>query len=141
MHETLPQHPRPIKIVQFGDGVFLRGFIDWMVQRMNDKAGFAGGVCVIKPQAGSFDPAWSLQNRSFTVALKGIERGKISVLPETISVVDRMVNPHDDFGAFLREADNAALLCVVSNVNESSFIYSENDRSAAKPSDRSQMNS
>lgn len=127
--------PRAIKIVQFGDGVFLRGFIDWMVQRMNDKAGFNGGVCVIKAVAGSFDPAWSLQNQQFTVCLKGIERGRILVAPETIAVVDRMVNPHDNFGAFLREADNPDLVCVVSNVPESSFIYSENDRAAGKPAE------
>ena len=135
MGDALPAQPRPVKLVQFGDGVFLRGFIDWMVQRMNDLAGFNGGVCVIKAVAGSFDPAWSLQDRCFTVSRLGIERGKIAQLRERISVVERLVNPHDDFGAFLREADNADLVCVVSNVPESSFIYSENDRSAGKPAE------
>lgn len=130
-----PSKKGPVKIIQFGDGVFLRGFFDWMVSRMNSLAGFNGSVCVIKPVPGSFNPAWSRQNQSYGVCLKGLERGKISAFRETVSVVERMINPHDDFGAFLREADNPEIVCIVSNVPESSFIYSENDRAAGKPAE------
>lgn len=126
---------RPIKIVQFGDGVFLRGFLGWMVQRLNDQAGFDGGVSVIKPVAGSFAPGWALQNLRYAVVRKGIERGKIVQSVEPIDSYERLVNPHDDFGAFLREADNPELRLVASNVPESSFIYSESDRAAGKPAE------
>ncbi len=40
---------RPIKVIQFGEGNFLRAFVDWMIQKMNDEGGYNGGIAVVQP--------------------------------------------------------------------------------------------
>ena len=47
---------RPVRILQFGEGNFLRCFIDWMVQRMNDRAGFDGLVRIVQPIGDALTP-------------------------------------------------------------------------------------
>jgi len=123
----------PVKIVQFGDGVFLRAFIDWMVERMNRAGRFGGGIAVVKPRPGDFSPAYAKQGREYSVALKGILDGKRVETRERVRSISRLVNPYADYGAYLAEAANPDLVCVVSNTTESGIAPSPADRAEDRP--------
>ncbi|WP_437664765.1 tagaturonate reductase [Sorangium sp. So ce1182] len=124
---------RPVRIVQFGDGVFLRAFIGWMVDRMNERADFDGAIAVVKPRPGDFHPAYARQQNRYNVVFKGLSAGCPEVARSRVESIARLVNPYEDFSAFLREADNPDLACVVSNTTESGIVRSADDRATDRP--------
>ncbi len=123
----------PIKIVQFGEGVFLRAFVDWMVQTMNDSGRFGGSVCVVKPRPGDFSPAYAKQGMRYTVSLKGLLGGVRVDTRKRIDCIAEMVNPYADFELMLAQADNPELVCVVSNTTESGIAPSPSDLAGDRP--------
>ena len=70
-------HTDPIKVVQFGEGNFLRGFMDWMIQTMNDQDLFHGRVAVCVPIPGKKDEPWASCHCEYTLAKRGIVDGQI----------------------------------------------------------------
>jgi tagaturonate reductase len=67
---------RPVKIIQFGEGNFLRAFVDWMVQEMNDKTDFNGNVAVVQPIEFGMVEKLNEQEGLYTVILKGLKDKK-----------------------------------------------------------------
>ena len=67
--------PRPVRILQIGDGVFLRGFVDWMVDVANEKGVFDGGVAILLARPRREPPALPSQDNLFTVLLRGRSGG------------------------------------------------------------------
>jgi tagaturonate reductase len=123
----------PVKILQFGEGVFLRAFIDWMVERMNASGCFGGSVAIVKPRKGAFPEAYLRQGLRYTVSLKGLLGGERVESRERIGCLARLVNPYDDFDAFLAEASNPELAVVVSNTTESGIAPSPSDGAEDRP--------
>src|SRR5271165_3755825 len=75
--------PRPIEILQIGEGVFMRGFVDWMVDVANEKGVYRGGVAVATPRRHERPPALTAQDGLYTVLLRGRENG--------VDVADRRI--------------------------------------------------
>ena len=123
----------PVKVLQFGEGVFLRAFIDWMVERMNSSGRFGGSVAIVKPRPGDFPPAWERQGLRYTVSLKGLHKGERVESRQRIGCVSRLVDPHKDFSGYLDEAANPDLLLIVSNTTESGIVPSPADRAQDRP--------
>jgi len=123
----------PVKVLQFGEGVFLRAFADWMVERMNASGRFGGSVSIVKPRPGAFPEAYARQGMRYTVSLKGILRGERVESRERIRCVERLVNPYEAFGAFIAEAANPELVLVLSNTTESGIAPSAADGAADRP--------
>jgi tagaturonate reductase len=123
----------PVKVLQFGEGVFLRAFVDWMIERMNGQGRFGGSVAVVKPRAGAFPEAYARQGLAYTVSLKGILDGRRVESRERIGCIDRLVNPYEDFDAYLAEASNPDLVLVVSNTTESGIAGSPSDKATDRP--------
>lgn len=67
---------KPIKVIQFGEGNFLRGFVDWMIQKMNDQSLFNGSVALVQPLKTGLLPLLEEQNYEYTHYLKGIKNGE-----------------------------------------------------------------
>lgn len=115
---------RPEKVIQFGEGGFLRGFVDWMLQKMNNNGSFSGSVVVVQPiEAGMCDVLMQ-QNCVYTHLIRGVE----GVEEEKIDVISRCVKPYDDFSAYLALAENPDFRFVVSNTTESGIEFSEKDK-------------
>lgn len=123
----------PVRVLQFGEGVFLRGFTNWMIARMNEKAAFGASTCVIKPRPGELSPAFQKQNNRYTIVFKGIEGKKPCVRREANDTIARIIRPHDEFDAFLKEADNPDLFCIFSNTTESGIVDLESDKATDRP--------
>ena len=110
------------KILQFGEGNFLRCFIDWMVQKMNDKAGFNGQVQIIQPIGEELSPPSRILNERggrYHTCLRGVIGGKTVEEIEEISSVKGV-----DLAANLEQyAAIPSLRFVVSNTTEAGIQY------------------
>ena len=97
---------RPTRIVQFGEGNFLRAFVDWMIHRMNQQADFNTGVAVIQPIANGLIDVLNQQDGLYTLYLNGVKDGKVISKHELISCIQKGVNPYRHYDEYLEEAEN-----------------------------------
>ena len=115
---------RPERVIQFGEGGFLRGFVDWMLQKMNNNGSFDGSVVVVQPIEKGMCDMLSEQNCVYTHLIRGVE----GVEEEKIDVISRGVKPYDDYKAYLELAKNPDFRFVVSNTTESGIEFSAEDK-------------
>lgn len=117
----------PIKIIQFGEGNFLRAFIDWMIQKMNDSGRYHGHVAVVQPLPQGRVDELLKQGGLYTLILQGLKDGEAQRSAEIIDVIDDGVNPYADYGRFLAYARLETLETVISNTTEAGIAYLEAD--------------
>ena len=117
------------KVIQFGEGGFLRGFVDWMLQKVNDASDFNGSVVVVQPIEQGMCDMLSAQNCVYTHVIRGVE----GVDKTLVDVISRCVKPYDDFAAYLALAENPSFRFVVSNTTESGIVFSADDKVTDAP--------
>ena len=120
---------RPERIIQFGEGGFLRGFVDWMIQKLNDNGSFDGNVVVVQPIQQGMCDMLEKQNCIYTHVIRGVEGVEKSV----IDVISRTVKPYDDFDAYLKLAENPDMRFIVSNTTEAGIVFEEGDKMTDVP--------
>lgn len=117
------------KIIQFGEGGFLRGFADWMLQIVNEKTDFDGKVVVVQPIENGMCDLLSAQNCEYTHICRGSE----GIDTRKINVISRCVKPYDDFDSYLALADNPDFRFVISNTTEAGICFDERDSFSDRP--------
>ena len=117
------------RIIQFGEGGFLRGFVDWMLQIVNEETDYEGSVVVVQPIEKGMCDVLSAQNCEYTHIIRGVE----GVLEKKINVISRCVKPYEDWNAYLALAENPDVRFVVSNTTESGIVYKEDDKATDMP--------
>lgn len=127
------QRPLPERVLQFGEGGFLRGFVDWMVHGMNQQGLFSGRVVVVQPIAQGQVDRLNRQGGAFTLLMRGMENGKVVERREIITSISRGINPYTDFQDYLRCATNPDLRFIVSNTTEAGIAFSSQDRITDEP--------
>ena len=131
--EVLPDAKRhPERIVQFGGGNFLRGFVDWVVDVLNAETDFAGGIALVKATPGSYDDL-DQQNCLFTTYLHGIQAGEYVEQTRLISAINRTVYPYAEYAAYLALARQPHIRFIFSNTTESGIVFSAEDRVSDEP--------
>ncbi|MFQ3621096.1 MAG: hypothetical protein SNJ78_09135, partial [Spirochaetales bacterium] len=105
----------PIRVLQFGEGGFLRGFADWMIHRMNSKGLFQGKVVIIQPLPQGTVELLNQQEGLFTLLRRGIDQGKPKEEIEIITSVSQGINPYTDYASFLNCAALPDLRIIISN--------------------------
>ncbi|HYL82052.1 MAG TPA: tagaturonate reductase [Candidatus Acidoferrum sp.] len=128
-----PQGKLPVKVLQFGEGNFLRAFVDWMIGRMNTRGLFNGSVVVVQPIPHGMVDTINAQDGLYTVLLRGIQGGRPVEEREIVTSVSRGLNPYSDFAGFLQCAENPELRFIVSNTTEAGIAFSESDRLTDAP--------
>ncbi|MDT8391890.1 MAG: tagaturonate reductase [Lentisphaeria bacterium] len=123
----------PVKVLQFGEGNFLRAFIDWMIQGMNDQGLFNGGVTVAQPIEHGMVQTLNEQDGLYTLLLRGIRNGEVVVDTSVIQSITRTVNLYTRFDDYLREAENPRLRVIVSNTTEAGIEFRRSDRPTDAP--------
>lgn len=123
----------PEKVIQFGEGNFLRAFVDWMFHRLNEKGLFNGRVVVVQPIREGLVSALNEQDGLYTLILRGLQNGKAVETKEIISSVSRGINPYTDWEEFLRCAENPDIEFVVSNTTEAGIVYDPGDSMLNRP--------
>ena len=74
--ETVQKPQRPVKVLQFGEGNFLRAFVDWIIDILNEKGGFNGDVMMVQPLANGMGEMINTQNGLYTTVLRGVQNAK-----------------------------------------------------------------
>ena len=120
---------RPERVIQFGEGGFLRGFVDWMLQKVNESSEFNGSVVVVQPIEQGMCDLLSAQNCGYTHVIRGVEGVDTTV----VDVISRCVKPYEDFNSYLALAENPDFRFVVSNTTESGIVFSAEDKITDAP--------
>lgn len=120
---------RKEKIIQFGEGGFLRGFVDWMVQIANEKTDFGGSVVVVQPIKNGLCDTLEAQGCVYTHLCRGTEGVDI----KKIDSISRTVKPYDDFYAYMALAENDDFRFIVSNTTEAGIAFNGEDKITDTP--------
>lgn len=119
---------RPVRILQFGTGNFLRGFIDWAVDILNEKTSFNGDIQIVQPHGKSPATALNEQEGLFHVITRGFQNAQVVEEERLITCVRTAINPYLDYEAFLALADNPELRLMVSNTTEAGIYFDQQDQ-------------
>ena len=115
------------KVLQYGEGNFLRSFVDLYFETLNREGG-EWVVEIVKPiPFGSLD-AFARQGNRYHVVLRGVKDGNAAETVYPVSVVEQAISPFDDFPAYAALAVDPELAVVVSNTTEAGICYHEGDR-------------
>jgi tagaturonate reductase len=124
---------KPERIIQFGEGNFLRAFIDWMVHEMNEKADFNTSAVLVQPIDKGMVDVINEQDGLYTLVLKGIKNGMPSKETQLIQSVSRGLNPYADFDGYLKLAENPDMRFIISNTTEAGIAFSADDKADMRP--------
>jgi tagaturonate reductase len=128
---TTPNVIRPVKILQFGEGNFLRAFVDWIVDILNEKTDFNGSVEIIQPINKGMADMVNKQDGLYHVVLKGVQQRKVFSDTRLVTCVSKAINPYEDFESYLTTAENPDLKFIVSNTTEAGIAFHASDSSPA----------
>lgn len=126
IQEIYQRHNRPVRVLQFGEGNFLRAFVDYGIDVANEECGFDGNIAVVMPRAKS-NPDFAAQNNLYTVCLRGQRNKETYQENRVITCLDSVLSSYDDYEAFIKLAELSTLEWVVSNTTEAGIVYQEND--------------
>ncbi len=124
---------RPIRVVQFGEGNFLRGFVDYMIDIANESGKFDGDIVLIKPiEFGSLD-MFHEQDCQYTVSLRGIADGEAKVQNRVVTAVADAVDTYKEYEKYMDLAKIDTLRFVVSNTTEAGIVFDDTDKMELEP--------
>ena len=121
----------PVKVLQFGEGNFLRAFIDWMIDIMNEKGGFDGSVAVIQPLETGMVDMLNKQHGLYHHIRQGVENGTTVDEARLIRCISKAINPFADMDAFYKLAEEPELKLVFSNTTEAGIAFDQQDQPAS----------
>jgi tagaturonate reductase len=132
--KEFPGAQYPDRIIQFGEGNFLRAFIDWQIDLLNEYTGLNAGVVVVRPIDSDQPPSLNTQDGLYTTIIRGLnEQGEAVCEPRLIRSVNREVNVYQDYAGYLALARDPAIRFVFSNTTEAGITYLPQDRFADAP--------
>lgn len=123
----------PIKVVQFGEGNFLRAFVDYAFQQLNKSTGFNAGIAVVQPIERGMVDMLNAQDGLYTLFLKGIQKGEEIQKKELITNIVKGINPYAAFQEYLNLAKEEELQFVISNTTEAGIVFVESDTQIMQP--------
>lgn len=124
---------RPVKILQFGEGNFLRGFVDYMIDIANDKGEFNGDIIIVKPRNHGNLDQFKAQESQYTVSLRGLINGKATITNKIITSVTDTISAYKDYEKFISFAHLDSLRYITSNTTEAGIVYDETDKFEMSP--------
>ena len=113
----------PEKIIQFGEGNFLRAFVDWIIWKTDKATDFNAGVVVVQPIDKGMVDVLNGQDGLYHLNLQGIDKGTPVDSLEMIDVITRGINPYSDFDSYISLAENPDIRFVISNTTEAGIAF------------------
>jgi len=124
---------RPVRILQFGEGNFLRAFVDYMVDIANEQGVFDGNIAIAKPISFGSLERFDQQDNLYTVILRGKENGEAVKRSRIITSVSQTLDCADDYDEFMNLAKSADLRFIVSNTTEAGITLDTSDHFEGLP--------
>lgn len=119
----------PTRIIQFGEGNFLRAFIDWQIDLLNEHTDLNAGIEIVRPIDSAFPPSLSIQDGLYTTVIRGLnEQGEAVSDARLIRSVNREINVYQDYESYLKLAHNPDIRFVFSNTTEAGISYHAGDK-------------
>jgi tagaturonate reductase len=124
----------PIRVLQFGQGNFLRGFVDWQIDLLNERCAMDLGVVIVRPTSRSKAPLLDTQDDCYTTLLRGLdESGVLQTEVRAIQCVQRELDLAQHWADYLALANSPDVRFVVSNTTEAGIVVNTTDRYADQP--------
>lgn len=117
----------PVKVLQFGEGNFLRAFVDWIIDKLNTETDFNGGITVVQPIKEGMVKMLNDQDGLYHVWLNGLSQGKQVDEKRLITSIIAGVNPYEDYQGYLKIGESEDLRFVFSNTTESGIVFESSD--------------
>lgn len=135
VHETVEKvyGNYPEKILQFGEGNFLRSFADWMIDKANRDGIYQGSIVLCQPIGQGLSDMINSQDGVYTLAMRGIENGSPVERIEQITSVSRCINPYHEYEDLMELARSKDLEVVISNTTEAGIAYRAGDKLTDTP--------
>ncbi len=130
LNKNLLKNPAParkIKIMQFGEGNFLRAFVEWILQDLNDKGAIDAGVVVVQPMPFGRVKELKDQDGLYTLRLEGIDGGKKVKKSRIIDVIGVCLNPFTEYEKYLKYGESEDLQVIISNTTEAGIAVDPAD--------------
>ena len=121
--ETAAKTQRPERIIQFGEGNFLRAFVDWIIYNMNEKTDFNSSVVVVQPIEKGMVDMLNAQDCLYHVNLQGLDKGQVVNSLTKIDVISRALNPYSQNDEFMKLAEQPEMRFVISNTTEAGIAF------------------
>lgn len=119
----------PERIIQFGEGNFLRAFVDWQIDLLNEHTDLNAGVLIVRPIQSDFPPSLSTQDGLYTTIIRGLnEKGEAVSDARLIRSVNREISVYGQYDEFLKLAHNPEMRFVFSNTTEAGISYHAEDK-------------
>ncbi|OVZ83089.1 tagaturonate reductase [Yersinia kristensenii] len=129
-----PGRSHPDKIIQFGEGNFLRAFVDWQIDLLNEHTDLNAGIVVIRPIDSDFPPSLSTQDGLYTAVIRGLnEQGEAVRESRLIRSVNREINIYRQFDEYLALAHDPNIRFMFSNTTEAGIAWNEADQFSDAP--------
>lgn len=128
-----PKSVAPEKIIQFGEGNFLRAFVDWIIWNMNKKTNFNASVVVVQPIEKGMVEWLNGQDCLYHVNLQGRQEGKPIDQLDRIDVISRALSPYSQNAAFMALAEQPEIRFVISNTTEAGITFDPNCKFSDAP--------
>jgi len=124
----------PTKIMQFGEGNFLRAFVDWQIDILNETTGLNAGIAIIRPIDYDALPLLNVQDGLYTSIIRGLnEQGEAVAEHRVISSVNEEIAIYKDFSKYMALAENPELKIIFSNTTEAGIEYIASDKITDAP--------
>ena len=121
------------KVIQFGEGNFLRAFIDWIIWKTNQKTSFNASVVVVQPIEKGLVDKLNQQEGLYHLNLQGLQNGEPVDSVDLIDVISRGINPYEEFDAYLALAQQEEIRFVISNTTEAGIAFDPSCKLEDKP--------
>lgn len=125
LEASAPSKLPPVRILQIGDGNFLRAFADWMIDVTNGAGLFNGEVTIAQPLGRGIADLMNAQDCLYTVLLRGVQGGASVDSRRVVSCVKQALNPYAQWDAMVATAQDPSLRFVISNTTEAGIAYVE----------------
>ena len=125
--------PKTERVIQFGEGGFLRAFCDWMIDKTNEATDMDAGVVIVQPIERGMIGMLNEQDGLYTQILRGVVDGKAQKDTRIIQCVKRGLSPYEDFEGYLALAHNKDMRFIISNTTEAGIVYTGKDQFDDKP--------
>lgn len=132
---TVDKKNLPVKILQFGEGNFLRAFVDWMIDKANEAGVMNHGITVVQPiaQGASIADIFRKQDCMYHVYLEGIKDKKPVKEVRLVKSIMDILNPYDQYADYEKLFLSDDLEMIISNTTEAGIRYEEGDSLSAEP--------
>jgi tagaturonate reductase len=119
--------PRPIRVLQFGEGNFLRAFADATIDEGNRAGILDCGVAIVKPRNSGNLQVFKNQSCLYTTAIRGLENGRSVETEQIITCIQQAIQPHEEPEAYREIYMGKDLKFVISNTTEAGIIFDPTD--------------